>query len=1149
MCTLFRRLGLVMVVGLLAAVCLEAAEPMGAMTGVFPNAVRIYHFNTNATTVSNQNGTQADMTFKSGGGSALTTSVGRISGTRAVILEEASFSAPELSFPSNAFSVSVWIKPFAKGKRKSSNGLIVASGNGYYQGWRLLVNDWHTHKPALQLGKKEGAISLTADDALSFNYWNHLAATWDGARIRIYLNGMLSAEKPYAGEFVAAKGGLLLGFADYGVGSLNMAVDELAVFDRALTPLEVATLALEPVALSPALQELVLKAQELAVSADAQAAQQAYLCVSQHAQASEAWQAWGTLAATRFVKTLADKRQAAHVCAKIYSDEKTPEMLRGHATAYLAGICKQGYGAELPSRVLLHLPEHMALDVGEQQVFGLALARAYQREGNLAGATQVLKHLMETVADLPDEETNIRQQLAQIHWQAGEYDLAREQYAKILNDRRLPEAVRGLAALSVAQVWQAAGDLNKAVVAYQAVTGCVTTITYLLDEAEACAKSCIAQQAGKPTFDPEVSRERLRELPTPAMSYYVSTRGNDLNPGTFDKPFSTLMRARDAVRQQLKGGKLSAGGICVYVRGGRYTVTNTLELTAQDSGQFGAPIVYRAWRNERPVFDGGLRARGFWKVRDQATLARLPEVARGQVYVADLKKKGYTDFGPQAAYGRGETNQVVRELFQNGQALQIARWPNDDFLSMETVNETNNTFVCQTNRIARWRLADDLMADGYWLHLWSQSTVPLASVDATNGVFTFEKSVGRMRAKRPFFVLNLLEEIDRQGEWFLDRKNSKLYVWPIKHPWLSRLVLSAWDRPFIVARGVNGLVIQGLTFEYGRQHGIMLDGCVNTTIAGNCVRHLGGTALTVERAANVKIYGNVFQSLGHSGMLVDGGNRKNLTSGQIVIENNDVGYFSRCSRTYNPALLLNGCGARVAHNHFHHAPSSAMRIEGNDHLIEYNLVEHVVCESDDQGGIDMWGNPSYRGIMIRYNVWRDIGGQDAPCGQAGIRFDDAISGIVVYGNRFERTSTGNFGGVQIHGGNGNIIDNNIFTGCRYGVSFSAWGQKRWETYLARENMQNLIYKTVNISVPPYSKRYPELLKLPGQADINRVCRNVFVGTEVMLHKRPKGTEAWENLLVTEMPDLTALAGRSPFRPLPPQEGIGLYDDPQRAVTK
>ena len=249
------------------------------------------------------------------------------------------------------------------------------------------------------------------------------------------------------------------------------------------------------------------------------------------------------------------------------------------------------------------------------------------------------------------------------------------------------------------------------------------------------------------------------------------------------------------------------------------------------------------------------------------------------------------------------------------------------------------------------------------------------------------------------------------------------------------MVVSRRKDYFIKAEKIQDVVFKGITFQYGQDKAATFKDCVNLTIAGCRFHGFGGTALTVLDAANAKIYGNKLDTLGHGGMRVSGGNRKNLTSGGIQIENNEVGYFGLCSKTYVPAILLEGVGAKVRHNWFHHAPSSAMRIEGNDHLVEYNLTEFVVTESDDQGGIDMWSNASYRGCVMRYNIWRDIRGGDIPCGQAGIRFDDAISGMVVYGNIFERSSNGHFGGVQIHGGHMNIIDNNVFVDCNYAVSF------------------------------------------------------------------------------------------------------------------
>ena len=106
-----------------------------------------------------------------------------------------------------------------------------------------------------------------------------------------------------------------------------------------------------------------------------------------------------------------------------------------------------------------------------------------------------------------------------------------------------------------------------------------------------------------------------------------------------------------------------------------------------------------------------------------------------------------------------------------------------------------------------------------------------------------------------------------------------------------------------------------------------------------------------------------------------------------------------------------GCGHRIVRNDFHDLPSSAVRIGGNEHLFASNLVERVVQESDDQGAVDMWGNPTYRGNKFIHNIFRDVGcgGAFVRCGQGGIRFDDSISGNLVYGNRFDNCSRAHFG--------------------------------------------------------------------------------------------------------------------------------------------
>ena len=77
-------------------------------------------------------------------------------------------------------------------------------------------------------------------------------------------------------------------------------------------------------------------------------------------------------------------------------------------------------------------------------------------------------------------------------------------------------------------------------------------------------------------------------------------------------------------------------------------------------------------------------------------------------------------------------------------------------------------------------------------------------------------------------------------------------------------------------------------------------------------------------------------------------------------------------------------GITVANNLIHDHPHAAVLFAGNDHVIELNEIYEVVRETDDQGGLDMWYNPTYRGVSIRYNFWHDIG-NERECGQAGVR--------------------------------------------------------------------------------------------------------------------------------------------------------------------
>jgi parallel beta helix pectate lyase-like protein len=329
-------------------------------------------------------------------------------------------------------------------------------------------------------------------------------------------------------------------------------------------------------------------------------------------------------------------------------------------------------------------------------------------------------------------------------------------------------------------------------------------------------------------------------------------------------------------------------------------------------------------------------------------------------------------------------------------------------------------------------------------------------------------------------------------------------------------------------------------------------------LAGCIVGRLGGIGVKIDGGSRHGLLGCDIHTLGRHGTWVRGGDRKTLTPGRHFVENCHIHDFSRIDRAYTPAVWMDGVGNRIAHNLMHESPHHAMRIEGNDHVIEYNEVHSVCYETDDQAGLDMWFNASYRGVVIRHNFWHHIGSPLVRHGQAGIRLDDMICGVVMYGNVFYRSSGNRFGAIQIHGGKENVIDNNVFIDCRHAVSFSPWGKRRWLELLKNPRVVKKLTQEVDIRKPTYATRYPALARLALDPDKQTLTRNLVVRCGQFLLRDRGIHELIDNLVTSRDPGFVDAAKRdfrirpdSPIydrmalRPIPFGE-IGLYQDAHRA---
>jgi hypothetical protein len=586
------------------------------------------------------------------------------------------------------------------------------------------------------------------------------------------------------------------------------------------------------------------------------------------------------------------------------------------------------------------------------------------------------------------------------------------------------------------------------------------------------------------------------------VQFYVAPGGDDSHAGTQSEPFRTSEGAQRAVRAALK--EKPGQKITVLFRDGEYPVKQTLSLTAEDSGTPDASVVYRAANGETPVFTGSKVLTSWTKANnDTAVLQRLNVPVRDKVYVTDLSAAGITDFGDPTEAGRRP------DLICNGNLQTPARWPNTGFVKAgqaRGATPISKTYGKQATREGvfeytdpvqdRWADEKDVRLGGYWYWDWSDEFQSVERWDAVTRTAYLREPYHRygFRDSLRYFGLNLFCEIDSPGEWYLNRATGKLYWYPPEgvDPSQADVRLTCFADPYMLtADGCSYLTLDGLTFRDGRGTAILIRGGAHNLLSGCRIERFGRDGVHIEDGSEHGVTGCYLSTFGHGGFKIRGGDRRTLAPAGHFVEHTVVENFSLFQRTYEPAVHLTGCGIRIANNRFRNSSSSAMRLEGNDFIIEYNEISHVVNESDDQGGIDMWNNPSYRGIEIRYNRWSDISGGTRH-GAAGVRFDDMISGMLVYGNLFERCGAVSFGGVQIHGGKDNRVLNNVFYHCPFAVSFSPWNEEHWLKALDSPETRKKLYEQVDINSEIYQQKYPELKNIRQDVNANTVTDNLII---------------------------------------------------------
>ncbi len=603
------------------------------------------------------------------------------------------------------------------------------------------------------------------------------------------------------------------------------------------------------------------------------------------------------------------------------------------------------------------------------------------------------------------------------------------------------------------------------------------------------------------------------------VTLHVSPKGVDSAVGTAEAPLATLERARDLLREMRGKDPASlAGGATVWVHGGTYERNAPFTLDAGDAGTAQGPVVYRAAQDETPVLLGGrvLPADAFQPVTDDTVLKQLDPAARDTVRCVDLRALGITDLGEFP--DQFTAPPVVPELFFDGKRMPLARWPNgDEWATIASVvdsgpapwrnraSQDTGTFEYSGDRPARWAAAPAVWLYGYWCFDWASETIRVKSIETAAHHITLAKphvyGIGSgNKGERRFCAINLLEEIDSPGEYYLDRENSRLYFWPPAPIGVDNVVLSLLKEPAIQIKDAAHITLRGLTVACCAGMGVQVDGGEDVRVLACEVRNTGRDGVVVKDGTGHHVEACSISETGTNGVTVEGGDRKTLTPCGHEVVNNDIWNVSRRQKTATYNVHLGGVGVRLAHNSIHDAPHQAIGLAGNNHVIEFNDVFRICQESDDCGAFYMGRNPSERGTVLRYNFWHDTGGPRSH-GSCAVYFDDGAGGQTVFGNVFLRAAGGSFGAVFVHGGHDNRVVNNIFIDCKAAMRQVRWNDEGWRKWLDEELWQTRLLKEVDISKPPYSEQYPELkgfMEFHGEPRMNHSERNIVVRCPMLL---------------------------------------------------
>ncbi|MEM9481818.1 MAG: right-handed parallel beta-helix repeat-containing protein [Verrucomicrobiota bacterium] len=527
---------------------------------------------------------------------------------------------------------------------------------------------------------------------------------------------------------------------------------------------------------------------------------------------------------------------------------------------------------------------------------------------------------------------------------------------------------------------------------------------------------------------------------------------------------------------------------------------------------------------ETAVISGSsiLQASGWQRVTDAEILDRIVDASvRPRLVEFSLPKSQVRDLGKLTRRGF-EANKFAEtppaRLIFNGKAMTLAHWPNDSRIPVAEVlvagpnrtedgdafYEKGGVFRLDTSRMSNWSSADEVWIDGILGRDWHWTFNQVKRVNPVRGLVELRHGeVSGIRDEDWLHTevqfVNLLEEIDALGEYYIDRRRHKIYFLPPPSPGkIPFTELTRLNRPLLRIRNSSDVTIQGLQFDGGRSDGVVVEDCSNITIIDCAVRNVSGEGLRAQGEA-IRLRQCLFSDIGGIGVRLSGGNLKTLLPSDSSIENCSFIRNAQVNQIFQPAVALEGAGHTVRGCHFSELPHMAIEMTGNDFTVEKNIFTRTSLRFRDMGAIyvNTGDQPEMRGHVIRHNLFHDLaqGGRST----GAIYLDNGTCGFAIEENAFLRVGDHEDSwGIMLHGGGEVHIRRNLFIDCARPVHVAYW----WNSFGKEDFPEQLsAWKSRFPRLTAHTQKYPELKSLL-QSDRQLPETNSFTENLIVNDSRP-----------------------------------------------